>query len=139
LFFDFTDQPQLSANKTGKNIIISFDKQVLFAVERFLCSKILQDKDCNSIIESYLSSQKEFFNTEAGYTFYKHTTKAWAVFDGNIFGYMFKNIDDDTMLDVSTMVKVVNKDFVTEMKKELIKEHCKNTDGGLKTIEFSKV
>ena len=139
LLFDFTDQPQLSADKSGKNITINFNKELVFNVERFLCSKILQDKDCNYIIESYLSSQKEFFNTEAWYTFYKHATKTWAVFDGNIFGYMFKNIEDDTILDISNMVKIVNKDFVVQNKKDIIKEKCRNADDALKTIEFSKV
>ena len=138
LYLDFNDQLQLSANKSGKNITIYFNKAPVFDVERFLCSKILQDKDCNYIIEGYLSSQKEFFNTEAWYTFYKHADKTWAVFDGNIFWYMFKNIEDDMILDISNMVKIVNKDFVVENKKDLIKEKCANADDILKTIGFSK-
>lgn len=139
ILFDFTDQAQLSANKSGKNITIYFNKDSAFDVERFLCSKILQDKDCNSIIEGYLSSQKEFFNSDAGYTFYKHATKTRAVFDGNIFGYMFKNITDDTILDISDMVKIVNKDFIVENKGDLIKEKCANAEDSLNTIEFSRV
>ena len=51
LQFDFTEQAQLSANKSGKNISIYFNKAPVFDVERFLCSKILKDKDCNSIVE----------------------------------------------------------------------------------------
>jgi len=61
------------------------------------------------------------------------------VFDGNIFGYMFKNIADETVLDISTMVKIVNKDFVIANKKQLIKDKCVNGNDGLKTIDFSKV
>jgi len=130
---------QLSADKSGKNITIYFNKTPVFDAERFLCSKIQQDKDCNYIVEGYLSSQKEFFNTEAGYTFYKHASKTWAVFDGNIFGYMFKKVEDETLLDISNMIKIVNKDFVITNKKDIIKARCKNADDGLKTIEFSKV
>jgi len=50
IFLDFAEQQQLSANKSGKNITIYFNKEPVFDIERFLCSKILQDKDCNSII-----------------------------------------------------------------------------------------
>jgi len=139
LLFDFSEQQQLSANKSWKNISIYFNKTPIFDVERFLCSKIIQGKDCNSITESYLSSQKEFFNTEAGYTFYKHATKTWAVFDGNVFWYMFKNVLDETILDISNMVKIINKDYVVEHKKELIKEKCINATDSIKTIEFSKI
>lgn len=139
LLFDFNDQIQLSADKSGKNIIINFNKAPLFNVERFLCSKILQDKDCNSIIGNYLKDQKEFFNTAAWYTFYKHDLKTWTVFDGNIFGYMFKNVEDNMLLDLSNMVYIVNKDFIIKNKKDLIKEKCFNADDAIDTIEFSKV
>lgn len=139
IFFDFNEQQQLSANKSGKNIGIYHDKIPIFDVERFLCSKILKDKDCNEIIESYLRGQKEFFNSSRWYTFYKQNNKNWAVFDGNIFGYMFKNIEDDILLDISNMVKIINKDFVLANKKDLIKKICHNTEDKLKNIEFSRV
>ena len=138
LYLDFSEQSQLAANKSGKNMTIYFNKEPLFTIERFLCSKILKDKDCNSIIESYLRSQKEFFMSDQWYSFYKHADKTRAVFDGNIFGYMFKNVEDTTILDISNMVKIVNKDFIVNNKKDLIYQTCANDDDVAQNITFSK-
>jgi len=52
---------------------------------------------------------------------------------------MFKNVLDETILDISNMVKIINKDYVVEHKKELIKEKCINATDSIKTIEFSKI
>lgn len=139
LYFDFSDQNQLSASKSWKDISVYFDNAPIFDVERFLCSKILTDKDCNSIVETYLNSQKAFFTTSWGYAFYKHAEKTWTVFDGNIFGYMFKNVEDDTLLDISNMIRIVNKDFVLSNKQDIIYEQCKNQTDWLKKITYSKV
>lgn len=139
IYFDFSDQVQLSANKSWKNISIYFEKEPVFSLERFLCSKIITDKDCNQIIETYITAKKEFFNSSLGYVYYKISDSQWALFDWNLFGYIFRNTDDNTLLDMSSMIKIINKNFVLANKYELIKEKCKNDEYKVKDISFSKL
>ena len=139
LYFDFSQQSQLSANKSGKDISVYFNEEPVFSVERFLCSKILTDKNCNSIVENYLGSQKSFFTSSWGYAFYKHAENTWTVFDGNIFGYMFKHTKDDTLLDLSNMIRIVNKNFVLSNKENVVYEQCKNESDSLKKITYTKI
>ena len=61
------------------------------------------------------------------------------MFDGNTFGYVFKNIDDETMLSISSMVNIVNKDFIIKNKLPVIQKECRDQEDGIKTIESSKI
>jgi hypothetical protein len=52
---------------------------------------------------------------------------------------MFKNTHDDTLLDISSMIRIVNKDFVLANKRDIVFEQCKNEKDGIKKITYSKV
>ena len=138
LYLDFSNQPQLSANKTEKDINILFEWKKIFSVERFLCSKILKNKSCNYLIQDYNSNQKESFDSYRGYTFYKHGTGLRTAFDGDTFWYIFKGIEDDVLLSVSSMVRIIDKNFITKNKGINIKETCKNNNWYLDHFSFAK-
>jgi len=104
------------------------------SIERFICSKILKSRDCSYLIADYIQNKKDDFTSYRSYTFYKHGTGFWTTFDDNLFGFLFKDISDDTILDISTMFRIVNIDFVLENKLDLIKSTCQND-----FVQFSSI
>lgn len=135
LYLDFSAQPQLSAIKSGNNIIVLFDTDAVVTLERFACSKILKTRDCTSLVTTYIQTHKDTFESYLGYTFYKHDTWFWTTFDANNFWFLFKDITDDMMLDISSMFKMVNKKFVIDNKMDLIKEYCQDGITSLATVD----
>ena len=119
--------------------MILFAGKPVVNIQRFLCAQILKGKTCDALINEYHTSQKDNFDSYAGYTFYKHTTNVWTTFDGNLFGYVFKNIDDDMMLNISSMIHIVNQDFILKNKLPVIQAKCADADEYLKTIDSSKI
>ncbi|HMS91192.1 MAG TPA: hypothetical protein PKC87_03175 [Candidatus Absconditabacterales bacterium] len=134
MYLDFSSQSQLSASKSGNDVQILFNKKPIVTIERFVCSKILKTRDCSYLVSNYIQTNKDNFESYRKYTFYKHGTGFWTTFDANLFGFLFKDISDDTVLDISTMFRIVNKDFVVENKLDLIKSNCKNDFSQLRTI-----
>lgn len=124
LYLDFSNQSQLSAKKEKKEIKIFYWEEKLSSAERFLCSRVLRQRDCTYLIEDYGNSQKENFDSYRWYTYYKHGTWLWTVFDGTMFWYIFKDIEEETMLSLSNIIKIVDKNFIVNNKKEVIKEAC---------------
>lgn len=135
MFLDFSTQPQLSASKSWNDIQIFFNGKPLATIERFVCSKILKTHDCNSLVSDYIQTNKDNFESYRRYTFYKHGTWFWTTFDDNLFGFLFKDISDNTVLDISNMFRIINKDFVVENKWDLIFSYCKNDFSQLRTID----
>jgi hypothetical protein len=53
----------LSAKKEKKEIQIFYEKQKVSSIERFLCSRVLRQRDCTYLIEDYSNNQKENFDS----------------------------------------------------------------------------
>ena len=137
IYLDFSTQPQLSAFKSWNDIqVVSTDIPVV-SIERFVCSKILKSHDCTSLIADYIKNNRDNFDSYRSYTFYKHWTWFWATFDNNLFGFLFKNVSDDMILDMSNMFRIVNKDFIVGNKLKLIQSNCQNDFAQLATINQS--
>lgn len=136
LYLDFSTQPQLSAIKSWENIVVLFDDISVVEIERFACSKILKTRDCTSLITNYIKWHRDTFESYPGYTFYKHDTGYWTTFDANDYGFLFKDVSDDMILDISTMFKMVNKKFIIDNKIDLIREYCKDDFSQIRTIDF---
>ncbi len=124
LYLDFWNQPQLSAKKEKKEIQIFYEKQKVSSIERFLCSRVLRQRDCTYLIEDYSNNQKENFDSYRWYTYYKHGTGLRTVFDETMFWYVFKDIEEETMLNLSTIIRIVDKKFIISNKRNTIKEAC---------------
>lgn len=135
LYLDFSTQAQLSAVKSGSDILVLFNDDPVVIIERFACSKILKTRDCTSLITTYIQKHKDTFESYLWYTFYKHDTWFWTTFDANNFWFLFKDISDEMVLDISSMFKMVNKKFVIDNKMELIKEYCQDGVSSFSTID----
>lgn len=135
LYLDLSTQPQLTAVKSWSDIQIWFDDTMVVNIERFVCSKVTKSRDCTYLITNYITNNKDTFESYRDYTFYKHSTGYRTTFDDNQFGFMFKDISDDMILDISSMFKIVNRQFVVENKLNLIKSNCQNDFSQLRSID----
>ena len=138
LYLDFSTQPQLSASKSWNDVQVWFNQDPVVSVERFVCSKILKTRDCTYLIANYIETNKDNFESYRAYTFYKHGTGFWTTFDDNQFGFLFKDISDDMVLDISNMFRIVNKSFVIDNKLDIIKDVCKNDFAQLRSVDSSE-
>lgn len=136
---DFSDQPQLSAMGSGKEIVVLFDGKPVVEIERFLCGIILKGKTCTALINDYIANGKDNFTSLRGYTFYKHNDTTWIVFEGDSFGYVFKNIEDDMVLNLSNMITLVNKEFVIKNKSAVIWKTCSAESDPMQKIINTKI
>lgn len=135
VYLDFSTQPQLSATKSWADIQVQFDESPVVSIERFVCSKILKTRDCTNLISNYIGTDKDNFSSYRWYPFYKHGTGFWTAFDNNLYGFLFKDISDDMILDMSNMFRIVNKAFILENKMNLIQTNCQNDFAQLRTID----
>lgn len=135
MYLDFSTQPQLSASKSWNDVQVLFNDKPVVAIERFVCSKILKARDCTYLVADYIKNNKDNFESYRAYTFYKHGTGFWTTFDNNQFGFLFKNVSDEMILDISNMFRIVNRDFVVEKKMDLIQSNCQNKFSQLHSID----
>lgn len=112
-----------------------FNEDLVVNIERFVCSKILKTRDCTYLVTNYIQTNKDNFESYRAYTFYKHGTGFWTTFDNNLFGFLFKDISDDMILDISNMFRIVNKNFVVENKSNLIQSNCQNDFSQIRSID----
>jgi len=136
VYLDFSTQPQLSATKSWNDIQVRFNEDLVVNIERFVCSKILKTRDCTYLVTNYIQTNKDNFESYRAYTFYKHGTGFWTTFDNNLFGFLFKDISDDMILDISNMFRIVNKNFVVENKSNLIQSNCQNDFSQIRSIDW---
>ncbi len=139
LYLDFTNQPQLSAVKSGNDVNILYGDNVVVSIERFFCGAVVKRQDCTALIGDYQTTQKDNFDSLWGYTFYRHGTGIRTAFDGDLYGYVFKNIDDTMMTNLSNMIRIVNKDFILANKMADIRKNCSDQQNYLQSISDAKL
>jgi hypothetical protein len=127
LILDFKDQNQLSAKRTEREIEVYYGNKKIFTIERFVCSTIYKSGNCDQLITDYEKNQKDSFDSYRGYTYYKHGTGLRTVFDGNQFGYIFKNVEDSILLDISSNIKIIDAENIISIQEKNINEACEFT------------
>jgi hypothetical protein len=63
LYLDFTTQPQLSAIRSGNEVEVLFGGKVVLSIERFLCSAVIKNQDCSTLIADYNKNKNDNFNS----------------------------------------------------------------------------
>lgn len=130
LILDFKDQSQLSAKKGEKEIEVYYGDKKILDIERFFCEKLYKRGTCDELIDDYEKNGKDSFASYWDYTYYKHGTGLRTVFDGNKFGYIFKNIEDSLLLDISSNIKIIDAQDIIELQNKKISDACGFTSIG---------
>lgn len=122
--FDFSEDIELKAEKTGNNINIVYQDQLILSMETFVCSKVSSAQNCEEMILNYNRHLHETFTSYFGTIFYKNTENSWVVFNDNTIWYIFKTNDSDSLLNISHLIHIINNKFIKENKYELIYNNC---------------
>lgn len=139
VIFDFDDQNEIKAVQNKDDTIsISVSNNIITTFQRFSCRKILKWKSCDELIKEYNNNGKETFDSMQWYTFHKHADKYRLTFDDN-YGYIFKDISDENMLNLSNSFQIINNKFVIENKLQEIQDKCKNDQDSATEIIKSDV
>lgn len=139
LMFDFSSQTDLSAQKSGNYINILYQGNPIIQIESFTCTKVTATHDCEKLRMNYQSSEKENFVSFIQQTFYRQEKTSWITFNDDMIGYIFKPENDDTLLNTSHLIHVINEEFLIKYKRNLIDEACKDKENTLQEIGESNV
>lgn len=137
--FDFSKDLDLSAEKTGRNINIYYQGEPILSMETFVCSKITPTQNCEEMVVNYTKNLNEMFTTYLGYFFYKNKEKTWVTLNDNTIWYIFKTSDNNTLLNLSHLINIINSKFILEHKQDLILKHCSDEDNNIKTKSINNL
>ena len=137
--FDFSKDLDLSAEKTGRNINIYYQWEPILSMETFICSKITPTQNCEEMVVNYTKNLNEMFTTYLGYFFYKNKEKTWVTLNDNTIWYIFKTSDNNTLLNLSHLINIINSKFILEHKQDLILKHCSDEENNIKTKSINNL
>lgn len=139
VIFDFWDQNEIKAVQTKEwDIKITITNEPITSFQRFSCRKILKWQTCDKLTQEYESKEKETFDSLEWYRFYKHADKYRLTFDNN-FGYIFKDISDENILNLSNSFTIINEKFIIDNKLQQIEDNCKDAENSASEIVESKI
>jgi len=81
--FDFSKDIDITAEKSGKNIIILYQSQPLIFIETFVCSKVTPVQNCETIRENYVNNFNKIFETILGNKFYENNINSRTTFNND--------------------------------------------------------
>ncbi|NOZ43988.1 MAG: hypothetical protein GXP45_02405 [bacterium] len=142
LRFDFGKQRGFNAKKKGKKISIYFNDTFLASYEPFVCNKVVKSQNCEEMELDLKYKATENFISYDGYDYYRYGTGKWITFNDNNLGYIVTAINDERLLDLSSIVKIVNKEFVIANKNQQMKTACQSGDEKFLNIDeylFQKI
>ena len=128
LRFDFGEQIGFNAKKNQQAIDIYFNDTKLVSYERFVCNKVVKAHNCEKIIQDLHNAKTENFVSYDGDVYYRYGSGKWITFNDKLFGYIISTSDDERILDLSTVTRIMDKSFVIKNKKNIIQSQCQSGD-----------
>lgn len=136
---DFSQDFDLQASYSWEFIEILFDDLPIVKVKNFICSKISDSQDCETLAINYKYEDRENFISYLWHTFYRHDNKNWITFNDNVFGYLFKPDEDQTLLDISHMINIINNETIMTNKSDLLYQRCRSEDDRYKELRIESI
>lgn len=137
--FDFSKDVDVFSKKEWWDIVVYYQWEPFLTVRTFICSNVTESQNCEKIKMERISSSTETFDSVLGYTFYKNKENSWITFNDNNIGYIFTVDNDNDLLNVSHLINIVDSNFLSTYKQELILSWCSNESFQLSKInELSK-
>ncbi len=124
LWFDFANDLELVANKTGSNIEVLFDETNLINIEPFICSKIVEWMNCEDIQEDLINENTNYFNSANGNKYYNYTWDTWIMFNDNNLWYIVKVNSLDNLLNLSHIIHTIDSNYIFANNIDKIAESC---------------
>jgi len=117
--------PWLIINIEWDKIIIYYQNSPLVNISTFGCSKISTSRNCKNMIDDFESNENEYFNSYNWIVYYKLQENKWNIFNDLFLWYYFETQEDKTLLNISSIINIINSDYVRYNKKSLVTNYCK--------------
>jgi len=132
--FDFSKDVDVFSKKTWWDIVVYYQWEPFLSVRTFICSNVTESQNCERIKMERISSSTETFDSVLWYTFYKNKENSWITFNDNNIGYIFTVDSDADLLNVSHLINIVDSNFLSTYKKDLILSWCSD-----ETYQMTKI
>lgn len=140
LYFDFADQNGFGVTKTWNTIEILFQDLLLITIERSVCNQVTDAKNCNHIAGVLKDKGVDRFTSYLNHDFYKYGTGgAWITFNKDIYSYIFTPINQETMLDISSITSILDSKYVMVKKQAIIAEKCQKDWEKFDTTKIAEI
>lgn len=124
IFLDFSQEKEFYASKNGNKITIYLQHEPVIEIEYFFCSKITPSHNCEELIENYENNDHEFFSSYWWNVFYRIENNKWITFNDNTLWYIINTTDEDLLLNLSHLLNIIDSNFISKNKKDLLIENC---------------
>ena len=140
LYFDFADQNGFNIIKTGHTIKILFQDLLLITIKRTACNQITNSQNCEYIAGTLKDKGVERFTSYLNHDFYRYGTGGSRItFNKDIYGYIFTPINQETMLDLSSITSILDSQYIMSKKQDVISKKCQQNWEKLDTTKISEI
>ena len=126
LILNAKDTPWIVAYKQGDKIVIDYKNNHLIDISAFACSQISSSRDCKALINYFDLNENEYFNAYNWLVYYKINNNKRELFNDIFLWYYIDTKDDDILLNISSMIDVINSDYIFDNKKDFIIDNCED-------------
>ena len=126
LILNAKDTPWIVAYKQGDKIVIDYKNNHLIDISAFACSQISSSRDCKALINYFDLNENEYFNAYNWLVYYKIHNNKRELFNDIFLWYYIDTKDDDILLNISSMIDVINSDYIFDNKKDFIIDNCED-------------
>ncbi len=126
IIFNTKEMPSVVPKKQWNKIIIYYKNNPLIDISTFGCSKISASNNCKQLIDDFDLNENEYFNSYNWLFYYKIDKNRWEAFNDTLLWYYMETKDDDVLLNLSSVIEIINSDYISNNKKELIINNCKD-------------
>lgn len=120
------EMPSVVPYKQWNKIIIYYKNNPLIDISTFGCSKVSSSRDCKQLIEDFDLNENEYFDSYNWLSYYKIDNNKWELFNDTLLWYYIQTQDDDILLNISSVISIINSNYILNNKKDLIINNCKD-------------
>jgi len=140
LYFDFADQNWFSVIKTGNTIKILFQDLLILTIERTVCNQVIETQNCDYIAGILKDKGIERFTSYLNHDFYRYGTGGSRItFNKDIYSYIITPINQETMLDISSIMSILDSKYVMTKKQIIIADKCQQDGEKLDNSKISEI
>ena len=120
--------------------IKNLETSVIYPINYFKCSTSSSSENCERLNNLYSSSSSTKFVDKYGVSYYKDLEVNSRFFSNDLlFGYKINDADESFVRDMSTLLTVVNKNFVEKNILPKISSLCVVNHAGIEKVEKSEL
>lgn len=120
------EMPWIVLYREWDKIIIYYKDKLLMEISTFECSKVSSSRNCKEMIDDFDLDENEYFNSYNWLVYYKIDENKRIFFNDMLLWYYINTKRDDELLNISSIIEVIDSDYIRDNKKDLLSKPCRN-------------